>query len=161
MLLSKRSFLLFALALGACGFTPVYGPGGGAQTLPGAIAITAPDDRDSYELVKRLEERLGRQDGARYTLDYQITTREEGVGVTPDQEIKRVQVRGAVTYSVTELATGKVVDKGSVSTFTSYSAEGSTVSTSSTERDAHRRLMVALADLMSTRLIATAPDWLA
>ena len=161
MLLSKRAFLLSGLALGACGFTPVYGPNGAAKGLPGAVAIMAPDNRNSYDLVKRLEERLGRESGARYTLGYQITTREEGLGITPDQETKRLQVRGAIVYTLTDETTGLVVDQGSVSTFTSYSAEGSTISTASTKRDAYRRLMVALADLITNRLIATAPDWLA
>ena len=158
---SKRSFILSALALGACGFTPVHGPGGSAQGLRGAIEVAAPDNRDAYELVKRLDERLSTQPGARYALGYKITVREEGLGVTPEQVIRRVQLRGAVVYTVTDTVTGAVVDTGSVSTFTSYSAEGSTVSTSSVEDDARRRLMSGLADQIATRLMATAADWLA
>ena len=158
---SKRSFILSALGLAACGFTPVHGPGGSAQGLRGAIEVAAPEDRDTYELVKRLDERLATQAGARYALGYKITVREEGLGVTPEQVIRRVQLRGAVVYTVTDTVTGEVVDTGSVSTFTSYSAEGSTVSTSAVEDDARRRLMSGLADQIATRLMATAADWLA
>jgi len=158
---SKRSFILSALALGACGFTPVHGPGGSARGLRGAIEVAAPDNRDAYELVKRLDERLATQPGARYALGYKITVREERLGVTPEQVIRRVQLRGAVVYTVTDTVTGDVVDTGSVSTFTSYSAEGSTVSTSAVEDDARRRLMSGLADQIATRLMATASDWLA
>ncbi|WP_421702087.1 LPS assembly lipoprotein LptE [Aliiroseovarius sp.] len=158
---SKRSFILSALGLAACGFTPVHGPGGSAQGLRGAIEVAAPEDRDTYELVKRLDERLATQTGARYALGYKITVREEGLGVTPEQVIRRVQLRGAVVYTVTDTVTGEVVDTGSVSTFTSYSAEGSTVSTSAVEDDARRRLMSGLADQIATRLMATAADWLA
>lgn len=120
---SKRSFILSALSLAACGFTPVHGPGGSAQGLRGAIEVDAPDNRDAYELVKRLDERLATRPGARYALGYQITVREEGLGVTPDQVTRRVQLRGAVLYTVTDTVTDQVVDTGSVSTFTSYSAE--------------------------------------
>ncbi len=58
----RRTFLAFlaAGALGACGFTPVYGPGGTGEGLRGAITIAAPDDREGFELVKQLENRLGR-----------------------------------------------------------------------------------------------------
>ncbi len=162
---SKRSFILSALSgsllLAACGFTPVYGPGGSAEGLRGAIEVAAPENRDAFELVKRLDERLATQPGARYALGYKITVREEALGVTPDQVIRRVQLRGAVAYTVTDTTTGQVVDTGSVSTFTSYSTEGSTVSTSAVEDDARRRLMAGLADQIATRLVASAADWLA
>lgn len=160
---SDRRFFLTALvataALGACGFTPVYAPGGSADGLRGAVTVAAPSDANSYELVKRLEERLGRNLSAPYELSYTITTRSEDVGVTPRQEITRTQILGAVEFSVTSSATGEVVESGSLSNFTSYSTEGSTVSTASVERDAKRRLMVSLADMMVTRFTATFSGW--
>ncbi|WP_248410189.1 LPS assembly lipoprotein LptE [Aliiroseovarius sp. S2029] len=158
----RRSLLLsFAAvaALSACGFTPVYAPGGSAEGLRGAVTVAAPSDANSYELVKRLEERLGRNLSAPYELSYKITTRSEDVGVTPRQEITRTQILGAVEFTVTSVASGDVVERGSLSNFTSYSTEGSTVSTASVERDANRRLMVMLADMMVTRFTATFSGW--
>ncbi len=146
-------------AMSACGFTPVYAPGGSAEGLRGAVTVAAPSDANSYELVKRLEERLGRNLSAPYALSYTITTRSEDVGVTPRQEITRTQILGAVEFTVTSVATGDVVESGSLSNFTSYSTEGSTVSTASVERDANRRLMVMLADMMVTRFTATFSGW--
>ncbi|MCK8484309.1 hypothetical protein MUY21_09695 [Aliiroseovarius sp. S2029] len=146
-------------ALSACGFTPVYAPGGSAEGLRGAVTVAAPSDANSYELVKRLEERLGRNLSAPYELSYKITTRSEDVGVTPRQEITRTQILGAVEFTVTSVASGDVVERGSLSNFTSYSTEGSTVSTASVERDANRRLMVMLADMMVTRFTATFSGW--
>ncbi len=164
MSLSDRRLFLTALlalgGLGACGFTPIYGPGGAAQGLTGAISVQAPADRDAYELVKRLEERLGQPDGARFALGYRIETREEAAGITAAAETTRKQLFGTVTFTLTESATGQVVQSGSVTSFVSYSQQGTTVSTASSERDARARLMVALADLLATRLIAGAPDWL-
>jgi len=156
----RRIFLVVsACALAGCGFTPVHGSGGSAEGLRGAVTVDAPSDTNSYEVVKRLEERLGRNLSAPYRLDYVITTQTEGVGVTPRQEITRTQVLGAIEYSVTSVATGDVVQQGNVSNFTSYSTEGSTVSTASVERDANRRLMIILADMMVTRFSATYAGW--
>ena len=158
----RRLFLttcLSLVALGGCGFSPVYAPGGSAEGLRGSITVAEPSDANSYQLVQRLEERLGRNLSAPYELNYTVTTRSEGVGVTPRQEITRTQILGAITFSVTSSATGDVVEEGSVSNFTSYSTEGSTVSTASVERDAQRRLMVMLADMMVTRFIATYQGW--
>ncbi|MCK0140259.1 LPS assembly lipoprotein LptE [Aliiroseovarius sp. F47248L] len=160
---SNRRFILTSLvasaALSACGFSPVYAPGGSADGLRGAVTVAAPSDANSYELVKRLEERLGRNLSAPYKLSYTITTRSEDVGVTPRQEITRTQILGAIEFSVTSVATGDVVESGSLSSFASYSTEGSTVSTASVERDANRRLMVSLADMMVTRFTATFAGW--
>ncbi len=156
----RRLFLAGLLALGACGFAPVYGPGGQAQGLKGAIEVAAPEDGDAYQLVKRLEERLGRPRGApRYRLEYTLKLTPQDAGVTAAGEIARTQLAGQLKYQLIG-PDGQVVASGQVSDFTSYSNEGSTVSTASVERDARRRLMVALADLLVTRLIATAPDWL-
>ncbi|MCK0141275.1 hypothetical protein [Aliiroseovarius sp. F20344] len=159
---NRRLFLTFAiagLALAGCGFTPVHGPGGSAEGLRGAVTVTAPNDANSYEFVKRMEERMGRNLSAPYRLDYTITTKSEGVGVTPRQEITRNQVLGVIEFAVTSIATGEVVDRGTVTNFTSYSTEGSTVSTASVERDANRRLMVLLADQITTRFLATFAGW--
>lgn len=165
LLFNRRTFLTSllapAIALGACGFTPVYGPNGAAQGLQGAIEVATPDAREAYVLVKRLEERLGQPSNVRFALAYDITTRVEDAGVTATHEITRSQIFGTVTFTLTDHVTGAQVQSGSVTSFVSFSNLGSTVSTASVERDAYRRLMVALADLLTTRLIATAPDWLA
>lgn len=163
-LFSRRIFLTALLGLGAtlgaCGFTPIYGPRGSAEDLQGSVSVSAPDNREAYEFVKRLEERLGQSSNARFSLTYGITTRIEGAGVTATHEITRSQIFGTATFTLIQTASGAQVQSGSVTSFTSFSNLGTTVSTATVERDAYRRLMVALADLLTTRLIATAPDWL-
>ncbi|HHL20554.1 MAG TPA: hypothetical protein ENJ52_03405 [Aliiroseovarius sp.] len=156
---NRRLFLVGLLGLGACGFTPIYGPGGAAQGLRGQIEVAAPDDRNGYELVKRLEERLGQPTGARYALSYELDTREEASGYTSDADTSRSQVFGTLRFTLTDSATGQVVQSGSVTSFVSYSRQGTTVATAAAKTDAYRRLMVALADLVTTRLIAGAADW--
>lgn len=154
--LSRRALLLGPLALAACGFTPAYGPGGGATKLTGAVRAQDPGDKYSFDLVERLEERLGRPEAPRYDLSYTITTQNLGVGYTADNRITRYNLKGVVDYTLTERATGNRVTGGRVQSFTAYNATGSTVAQLAAEEDAALRLMRILADQITARLIGAA-----
>lgn len=148
-----------ALALSACGFTPVYGPQGIAQGLRGEILVAEPSDRLGFVFVARMEDRLGQPQSAPYLLDFRIQTEREGVGITPARETTRFNVLGRIDYTLTDRATGTELKRGKVENFTGYSATGSIVGTISATEDAAERLMVILADQLMTELIVTAPDW--
>ena len=152
--LSRRLLLLAPLALAACGFTPAYAPGGGADKLLGTIWVQDPSDKNGFDLVERLEERLGRPENIRYDLGYTITTQAVGVGITTDNQITRYNLKGVVDWTLTERATGARVAGGRVQNFTAYSATGSTVAGLAAEEDAAHRLMRILADQIVARLIA-------
>ena len=66
---------------------------------------------------------------------------------------------GAVNFVLTDSASGAERAKGTVESFTSYSASGTTVSTLAAERDAESRLMRLLADQIVARLVATSGAW--
>jgi len=155
----RRTFLGLALLAGGvlagCGFTPAYAPGGGAQALTGAVRAADPGDKNACDLVQRLEERLGPPQAARFDLGYAITTNAIAVGVTPDGSITRYNLTGAVDWALTDAAGTKVAG-GTVDSFTSWSATGSTVAGLTAEEDATRRLMRILADQIVTRLLAVA-----
>lgn len=150
----RRSLFLLPLALAACGFAPAYGPGGAAKGLQGAVRVAAPGDRNSFDLVERLEERLGLPQGPRFDLAYSITTTPVGVGITPEDATTRFHLTGSVDWSLTSRETGARVAGGRVQSFTAYSATGSTVAGLTAEEDAAHRLMRILADQIVTRLIA-------
>lgn len=150
----RRAFLLLPLALAACGFTPAYAPGAPAADLLGAVRVQDPADKNGFDLVERLEERLGRPETARYDLAFTITTEAVGVGITTANEISRFNLKGVVDYTLTERATGARVAGGRVQNFTAYSATGSTVALLAAEEDAAIRLMRILADQIVARLIA-------
>ena len=152
--LSRRLLLLAPLALAACGFTPAYAPGGGADKLLGTIWVQDPSDKNGFDLVERLEERLGRPENIRYDLGYTITTQAVGVGITTDNQITRYNLKGVVDWTLTERVTGARVAGGRVQNFTAYSATGSTVAGLAAEEDAAYRLMRILADQIVARLIA-------
>lgn len=153
----RRGFLLGSLALGACGFTPAYGPNGAAGRLQGNVLVDEPADRDSYVLVQQLESRLGRAAAPRYGLSLALDVKTERMAIAANNITSRFNVIGKVTYALRDMGDGAVLTTGTVDTFTGYSATGSTAATQSAERDAHARLMVILADQITTRLIAAAP----
>lgn len=158
-LFNRRSLLLMPLALAACGFTPAYGPTGPAAGLQGTVYATSPTDKNGFDLVERLEERLGTPKAVVYDLGYKISTSTEGVGITTANATTRYKVTGTITWTLTNRATSTKVTEGKVSTFTAYSATGSTVASLTASEEASRRLMRILADQIVMRLQATSGQW--
>lgn len=60
---SRRSVILAALALAACGFSPVYGPGGTGGKLFGQVRAADPRTPDDFSFAGRIAERLGSEAG--------------------------------------------------------------------------------------------------
>ncbi|MEL7344444.1 MAG: LPS assembly lipoprotein LptE, partial [Pseudomonadota bacterium] len=155
----RCSVLVACLALAGCGYSPVYGPGGSAEALRGQIAIDDPIDAEGFALVRQLERRLGLPGAPTYQLSASIAIDEDELGITQDQTITRYNVVGEVAYTLADVTTGEAVTSGTASSFTSYSATGTTVATLSAQRDARERLMVILADQITAELLATSSDW--
>jgi LPS-assembly lipoprotein len=153
MLSSRRGFLLGALALGGCGFTPVYGPDGSASALRGTLRVAEPDTRDAFAFVEQMEARLGRASDPQFDLAYTITTNETGLAITGANDVTRFNIEGTLRYVVTPAGSKNPVATGMVRSFTAYTAGTSTISTLTSERDARRRLMVILANQTVTRLL--------
>jgi LPS-assembly lipoprotein len=156
---NRRFLLLAPLVLVACGFSPVYGPGGSAEGLQNSIRLADPTDKRGFDLVERLEEQLGRPTAARFDLTYQIDTEVIGVGITTEGEITRYNLLGSVAYMVKDQTTGATLAQGKVNSFTAYSATGSTVAGLEAEDGAKTRLMRILADQIVARLLASAGVW--
>lgn len=153
----RRTFLILPLlAAGACGFTPVYAPGGTGALLQDKVAIQAPGERESYLLVQELEQRLGRSVAPAYDLSFELETVVEGQAVTASGDTTRYSLVGQADYRLVPRGSQTPVASGSVRNFTGYSATGSTVETLASERDAKERLMIILADQMVTQIYATA-----
>ncbi len=166
---SRRSVLAALAGLPACGFAPVYGPGGAAEGLSGQIAVDAPVDEAGYAFVRHLETRLGRGQGGRYRLSPQISVREDDVGFTPRGVITLTQLVGRLTYSLTDTRTGTQLASGTLTSFTTYpdpvfdqnrtTIAGNAVTVRAAREDAIERLMVILGDQLVAELLATAEEW--
>ena len=147
---------LMLAGLSACGFTPVYGVGGGGSTLHNRVLVDEPDTRLGYFLTRRIEDRLGRAGDPVYGLSVKITTEQKALAIDADGDIARYNLLGSVAFTLRDKTTGAIVSSGQVSSFTGYTATGTTVATLAAERDARERLMVILADQIVARLLATA-----
>ena len=153
----RRAFLaLLPAALAACGFEPVYAPGGAASTLSGRVEVQELTTTEGYLLVRDLEERLGRPQAPAYKLGLDLEIESQGQAVTETDDTTRYSVVGRLSYELTPYGSVDVIAAGEVSNFTGYSATGSTVETLAAQRDAHARLMTILADQVATKLFATA-----
>ncbi|MEM9797244.1 MAG: LPS assembly lipoprotein LptE [Pseudomonadota bacterium] len=146
--------LLLVAALAGCGFTPVYGPGGEALALRGAVLATEPDTDLQFSFVQRIEERLGLPEAPRYALRYDFDIEDEGLAIDGSNNITRFNIEGELTWALTTLGSDVPLLTGVETSFTAYSATGSTISTQESERDARRRLAIILADRVVTRLLA-------
>ncbi len=156
-LFNRRTLFFLPLALfAACGFTPVYAPGGTASALRGKVEVAVPESVDAYLLVQNLEERLGRPETAAYRLSLTLGTQAQGQAVTASNETTRYSIVGKVGYVLHDIASENIIASGAVDNFTGYSATGSTIETLAAERDARARLMVILADQITTQLYTTA-----
>jgi LPS-assembly lipoprotein len=153
-LFDRRTFLMFPLALAACGFTPVYAPGGVGAALRNRVLVDPPTDRDTFLLVQDLEQRLGRGTAAQYGLAVILALEIEGLAVTAAGDITRYNMVGKADYALRDLRDGAIISSGQVDNFTGYSSTGSTVETLAAERDARARLMTILADQITARLYA-------
>ena len=139
-----------ALPLAACGFEPVYAPGGSLDRLRNRIRFAEPNTRNDFKLRSELQSRLG--NGTDFDLSYLISTQESDVGITPDQVITRQQITGQVDITLTDQATGAVLEKATLSAITSYGTTDTTASTAFAREAAFDRLMVMLADRIVSRL---------
>ncbi|WP_373945826.1 LPS assembly lipoprotein LptE [Paracoccus marcusii] len=156
----RRAVLLGLLAvsgLAACGLSPVYGPGGGGGKLFGKVRPRDPDTPLDFVFNRRLAERLGPEDTAVYDLDYRISAGVVAQAITPDEVTTRYSLNGTADFALTGPG-GAVITQGRVSSFTSYSTTGTTISTLAAEGDARERLALMLADQVVTRLLAAASD---
>lgn len=157
----SKAFILAVMGLAACGFTPAYAPGGAGAALQNAVLAAEPRDKPAFDLVERLEERLGPSDNPRFGLSYQIKLKQVGVAISTANAITRYNLNGVVDWQLTDTATGARLTSGRTENFTSYSATGSTVAGLSAEEDAAQRLMRIIADQIVSQLLATSGKWTA
>jgi LPS-assembly lipoprotein len=157
----RRSLLaMLALSgLGACGFSPAYGPSGPAQGLRERIKADPPITRNDFDFVAAFEDSLGRSTAPAWKLSYQISVYVVNLAVTPEGSILRYNYIGSVAFQVRDATTGAVVTQGSANSFTASAATRSTIAAAASTTDATTRLMQILSDLVITQLLATSKTW--
>jgi LPS-assembly lipoprotein len=128
--------------------------------LRGRFELEAPDNRNAFTLVGRLEERLGRPEGPDLRLTYDIVLESDELAISSANNIERYNIIGRIGYTVSRVGSPAVLTRGAVENFTSYSTTALTVGTLAAEEDARERLMILLADQIVAQLLATAGEWM-
>ena len=159
----RRALLLALLALGACGFQPLYAPGAPATRMDGRVEIPVLDGPAGFALRERLTERLGTAAAPTHRLDVDLDMAATGVALTSQNFTTRFNVVGTADFRLVPLAGGGPVLEGEISSVTGYSAPESETSLAfasrAAEEDAERRLARVLADRIVERLAISAGDW--
>ncbi|KJZ19293.1 LPS assembly lipoprotein LptE [Loktanella sp. S4079] len=151
---SRRFAVLGLLALGGCGFAPVYGD---KSNLRDAIKFTTDQTISGYRIKERLEQRLGRATAPRYAMRVSMSQSVRSAAITDDGDTTRYNLIGTANWVLVDDASGRQIGSGSVDAFTSYSATGTTTATQTAQTDAAARLAVILADMIVTRVMALGP----
>lgn len=152
--LTRRTALFALMGLSACGFTPVYGPSGIGAELRGRVAIITPQSVSGFRIRDRLIGILGEAARPLYALEIIPNVTAEPATINVGGDTTRFNLAGTAQWTLAD-ASGVQVGSGTVQTFTSYSATGSTVATQTAEQDARDRLSVALADLVLAQITLT------
>lgn len=145
----RRRFVLLGLvALGGCGFTPLYGTGGAGRALQGQLRFVTPETELGFRVRRDLVSRFGEPEASATEVSITLSETSSAAAVTSDGDTTRFDITGIANWSApsTDLS-------GKVQSFTGYSATGSTVATQAAERDARARLAQILADQLAVDLI--------
>ncbi|PWS38580.1 hypothetical protein DFH01_04705 [Falsiroseomonas bella] len=155
--------LLAPLALGACGFRPVYGPGagaGGPAVVEEMAAIRVPliPERFGQMLRRNLQQRLATASGnttrpARWDLVVNPSFAAEGLGIQPDGAATRVRYIATANWTLLRLTPPETVANGFERAMDDYNIQPSQYFAADMSRDAmERRLAELLANEVIMRL---------
>jgi LPS-assembly lipoprotein len=151
---SERRGLVAGLAaligLAACGFEPLYAPGGDAAAARGTILVDTIDGAAGFTLRERLVTRLGPAEAPTHRLDVDLSIESAGVAITEQDVTTRFSVTGRADWRLVPLGAAEPVLSGEARAITGFSAPASETASAfaslSAERDAERRVAVVLAE---------------
>lgn len=162
---NRRTIILGGLAVGGCGFKPVYG--GGSSSGPGrllqSVKVRAEQGEVGFRLQEALIERLrpARAD-APLVLVTQTRVTRDGVAIEEDDQITRFNLRLMTRYTLRRKgdAPSSVLSEGQVRSIAAYNATPSQYATLVAERQVFRRASNEIADKIVKRLaVAYDPAW--
>lgn len=153
---------LAPLALGACGFRPVYGPGGGPGSGDPAVAeqlaavrVPVIPERFGQLLRRGLQQRLATAGGnetraARWDLVVSPSFAAEGLGIQPDGAATRVRYIATANWTLLRLTPRETVANGFERAIDAFNVQPSQYFAADASRDAMER---RLAELLAGEVI--------
>jgi LPS-assembly lipoprotein len=146
--------LALTVSLGGCGgFTPLYAAQGVSPKLS-AIEVTQPDGRLGFYMHEYLDDSLARDRSQPAAYRLSLANRELRVprGITISNVASRYEVDLATTYTLTEIATGKVVTQGLVQVNVTYDVQSQPYASLSAQQDGERRVAEQAAERLRIEL---------
>lgn len=147
-----------ALALSACGFTPLYGPQSVVQGLSG-IEVVAPDGRAGFLIREQLDDALARNPNVlpSYKLVYTVNERRYARGVRVDNVANRYELALTANWKLLDVKTGQPVRTGSAYATATYDSADQPYAAVSAQQDGQERAAAEVARKIQIDLAA----WLA
>jgi LPS-assembly lipoprotein len=156
----RRVLALAALAvaaptIGGCGFTPLYAQPGVAGGLT-HIQVDAPQGRVGYLLREDLDDALGHQkgDAPQFRLEMVMNQVRQAHGLTANATAQRYELDLTVTYTLIDIASGKVATTGEVFSNLSFDSTVQPYAGIAARQDVQDRLASDAAQKIQVRLAA-------
>lgn len=153
-------------ALAACGFTPLYAQPGVSPAMA-AIRVVTPDGRSAHLLSEDLQDDLAisRRNEPLYQLNLAVDEVRYPRGLNVQQTATWYELQLRVSYSLTEIASGKTLTAGKVPVTVSYNAVddpyGGIVAQQDGQKraasEASREIRLRIADYFAGRAKPAAP----
>jgi LPS-assembly lipoprotein len=147
-----------ALALSACGFTPLYGPQSVTKGLS-AIEVVAPQGRAGYLLREKLDDAFGRDVSVppSHRLVYTVNEQRYPRGVRVDNVANRYELSLTANWVLTDSKTGKTVRTGATTAAVTYDSADQPYASIAAQEDSQERAAAELARRIQLELAT----WLA
>jgi LPS-assembly lipoprotein len=134
-----------ALAVSACGFTPLYATGTtpeGMTSYFGQVYVEPIAGRQGVHLRNQLMDALtpeGTPSSAAYRLTIKLEDVKEGLAIQENTQITRYNYSLTAKYELRDAVSGEVLDRGTTRAIAAYNVVDSQFATQSAERDAQDR----------------------
>lgn len=146
------------LALGGCGFTPMYGAAANRSAAAAELAQVQIDpipERNGQVLRNHLIDRFytgGRPANPTYRLAINLVSTEEELGIRQDATATRARLRLVANYELIDTRTGQVVYRTFSRSIVAYNLLEAQYATLVSQQDAYERGLTELAEDIRTRL---------
>ena len=145
--------VVLAASLAGCGFSPLYAQQGLPQSLA-SIDIDVPQTRTGYFLEQDLRNGFGEDLNSpkAYMLKVNLNEKHFSIGYRVDETSTRSEITTNVSYTLTEIATGKKLYNGSFTETVTYDSSKSPFTGVISQQDAQVRTASAVAEKIQTEV---------
>lgn len=152
-----RFFVLTLMTLGltACGFKPMHAPGAfsdSSYSFEKISVTTVNEEKPDFLLKQALRDRFGDNADTQYELRIDPSVRRTGLGIGADDVASRFDMNMSAKYELVETKSGKTVDKGTVSSISTFAAPRDPYGRISAENNATEQVAREAADRIIIKL---------